>query len=143
MDLGVYPLAWVRAVAGEPLTVISASMRRERRADAAFSATLALPAGVTASVAANMAAPRRAALVITGSTGVIRLDNALSQTAGQVLHVTTAVGETCHDLDGLGTFDAQLGAVIATLCDGMPFPLAAGDPLASMKAIAMVRARAG
>ena len=140
MDLGVYPLAWVRAVAGEPLAVTSASMRCERRADAAFAATLALPGGVTARVAADMTAPRRAALVVTGSAGVIRLDNAMSQAPGQRLRVTTAAGETCHELDGPGTFDAQLAAVVATLCDGAPFPLPATDPLASMQAIAMVRA---
>ena len=142
MDLGVYPLAWVRAVAGEPLAVTSASMRRERRADAAFVATLALPGGVTARVAADMTAPRRAALVITGSAGVIRLDNAMSQAPGQFLRVTTAAGETRHPLDGPGTFDAQLGAVVATLCDRAAFPLGMADPLASMRAIAMVRAAA-
>ncbi len=142
MDLGVYPLAWVRAVAGEPIAVTAAAMRRERNADAAFTATLAMPGDVTATVAADMTAPRRADLVITGSAGVIRLDNALSQTKGQVLRVITAAGETCHDLDGPGTFDAQLGAVVATLCDGAAFPLATADPLASMRAIAMVRAAA-
>ena len=143
MDLGVYPLAWVRAVAGEPLTATSAAMRRERGADAAFRATLAMPAGVTATVAADMTAARRASLVITGSNGTIRLDNAMSQAAGQVLHLETAKGKVQHTLDGPSTFEAQLAAIVATLCDGVPFPLAAADPLASMRAIAMVRAAAG
>jgi predicted dehydrogenase len=142
MDLGVYPLAWVRAVAGEPLAVTAASMRRHRNADAAFAATLALSDDVTATVAADMTAPRRATLVITGSAGVIRLDNALSQTPGQVLHITTEDGEHRHDLGGAATFDAQLDAVVATLCDGAAFPLGVTDPLASMRAITMVRAAA-
>ena len=143
MDLGVYPLAWVRAVAGEPLAVTSASMRHERRADAAFTAMIALPNSVTARVAADMTAPRRAALVITGSAGTLRLDNAISQSPGQLLRCTTAAGETQHTLDGPSTFDAQLAAVVATLCDGTPFPLSTADPLASMQAIAMIRAATG
>ena len=142
MDLGVYPLAWVRAVTGEPLSAIHAEMRRERGTDAAFQAILAMPAGVTATVAADMTAPRRATLVVTGSNGQIRLDNAMTQMPGQQLRVIVADGERHHDLDGPTTFDAQLGAVVATLCDGVPFPLANADPLASMRAIAMVRAAA-
>lgn len=142
MDLGVYPLAWVRAVAGDPLAVEAAEMRRLRGADAAFSATLALPGGGVANVAADMTAPRRAELVLTGSNGRILLDNAMSQSAGQTLLVETPAGSITHPLHGASTFAAQLDAVAATLLDGAPFPLAAGDPLASMRAIDMVRARA-
>jgi predicted dehydrogenase len=141
MDLGVYPLAWVRAIAGEPLDVEAATMRRQRGADAAFSATLLLAGGATASVAADMTAPRRAPLTISGSSGRIILANAMAQAAGQFLDVETAAGQVAHPLDGPSTFDAQLAAVAATLIDGAPFPLGAGDPLASMQAIDMVRAR--
>jgi predicted dehydrogenase len=140
MDLGIYPLAWTRAVAGEPLTVISASMRRLRQSDAAFAARLMMPGGVVATVAADMEAPRRAALTITGSLGSIRLDGALMQQPGQTLVVTNAGGTRTYPLDGPATFDAQLAAVAATLRDGAPFPLAADDPAASMRAIDMVRA---
>jgi predicted dehydrogenase len=143
MDLGVYPLAWVRAIAGEPLRVESATMQRLRGADAAFRAALTLPGGVSATVAADMTAPRRAELIITGSNGRMRLDNAMAQLPGQALVVETAAGSVRHSLDGPSTFAAQLAAVAATLIDGTPFPLAAADPLASMRAIDMVRAAAG
>jgi predicted dehydrogenase len=143
MDLGVYPLAWVRALAGEPLAVTSAQMSRARGADAAFRADLQLGDGVTARVAADMTAPRRAELIITGSEGRIRLDNAMSQTPGQTLQVETAGGITHYPLAGPTTFDAQLEAVAATLLDGAAFPLAADDPVASMRAIDRVRAAAG
>lgn len=142
MDLGVYPLAWVRAIAGEPLTVLSATMTRARGSDAAFQASLQLPRGVTAHVAADMTAPRRAELTITGSRGCIRLDNAMSQQPGQTLSVETPDGTRLHPLDGPSTFEAQLAAVAATLIDGAAFPLAEDDPIASMRAIDMVRAAA-
>ena len=143
MDLGVYPLAWVRAVAGEPLAVSSVALHRERGVDAAFSATLAMPGGAKATVASNMAAPRRAALRVTGSDGWIGLDNAMSQHPGQVVTLTTTTGTTSLPLIGSGTFDAQLAALVATLCDDARFPLAPNDPVASMRAIALVQAAAG
>jgi predicted dehydrogenase len=143
MDLGVYPLAWVRALAGEPLAVTSALMSRARGADAAFRADLQRGDGVTARVAADMTAPRRAELIITGSEGRIRLDNAMSQTPGQTLQLETGGGMTHYPLAGPTTFDAQLEAVAATLLDGAAFPLAADDPVASMRAIDRVRAAAG
>jgi predicted dehydrogenase len=142
MDLGVYPLAWVRAIAGEPLAVTAATMRRRRGADAAFAATLRLAEGVTAQVAADMTAPRRARLTVTGRNGRMILENAMAQTDGQALIVETPAGRVAHALDGPSTFDAQLAAVAATLLDGTAFPLAAADPLASMQAIDMVRAAA-
>ena len=63
MDLGVYPLTWVRAVAGEPVAAHEVQFHRQRRADAAFSARLTLPGGVDAHVAADMAAPDRKSVV--------------------------------------------------------------------------------
>lgn len=143
MDLGVYPLAWVRAFAGEPQSVLSATMTRARGSDAAFRARLQMPGGVVATVAADMTAPRRAELTVTGSKGCIRLDNAMSQAPGQTLRVETASGTDLHPLDGPSTFDAQLMAIAGTLLDGAAFPLAANDPIASMQAIDMVRAAAG
>jgi predicted dehydrogenase len=142
MDLGVYPLAWVRAIAGEPQAVLSATMTRARGSDAAFQARLQMRGGVVASVAADMTAPRRADLAVTGSKGSIWLDNAMSQTPGQALRIETTSGSVLHPLDGPTTFDAQLAAVVATLLDGAAFPLAPDDPVASMRAIDMVRAAA-
>lgn len=142
MDLGIYPLAWVRAVAGEPLWVKTASMRCLRNADAAVTATLVMPGGVTARIAADMTAPRRASLTVTGSAGTLHVDNPLAPQLGHRVIVTTAAGTTEQVADGPGTYDAQLAAVIAHIRDGAPWPLAAGDPLASMRAIELVRSAA-
>lgn len=143
MDLGIYPLAWVRAIAGEPLAVTRATMRRHRNADAAFTAALALAGGVTATVSADMTAPRRALLVLTGSAGTLTIDNPLAPQLGHSITLTTAAGRETFQAVGPGTYDAQLAALVATLRDGAAFPLANTDPLASMRAIAMVRAAAG
>jgi predicted dehydrogenase len=142
MDLGIYPLAWARAVAGEPVAVNSAWLRQVRGSDAAFGAELMMPHGVTATVAADMTAPRRARLVITGSAGRIIVENPLMPQLGHSIVLETAAGSETLVIDGLGTFDAQLAAVASTLLDGAVFPLAPDEPAASMRAIDMVRAAA-
>jgi len=150
MDLGIYPLAWVRAVAGEPLAATGATMARQRGsdarqrgADARFAATLSLPGGVIATVAADMTAPRRAQLLITGDTGRLVIDNPLAPQLGHAITLTTIAGTETFRAGGPGSYDAQLAAVVATLRDGAAFPLAADDALQSMRAIALVRAAAG
>jgi predicted dehydrogenase len=142
MDLGVYPLAWARAIAGEPVSVANASMRRQRGADAAFVANLILPGGVIARVAADMTASFRARLAITGAVGTLVVDNPLAPQHGHRITLTTEAGTEPHHADGPGSYDAQLAAVTACLLDGADWPLPAGDPLASMRAIDMVRAAA-
>ncbi len=146
MDLGVYPLAWVRAIAGEPLAVTAAQFRQERGADAAFSADLMLAGGVTAHVASDMAGPVKAQMVVTGSLGTLRIDNPLAPQRGHELVLTTSAGTESFSAPGSqgypGSYDAQLAAVAATLLDGAAFPLAADDPLWSMRAIDAVRAAA-
>jgi predicted dehydrogenase len=142
MDLGVYPLAWVRAIAGEPLAVTAAQFRHERGADAAFSADLLLADGVTAHVASDMAGPVKAQMTVTGSLGTLSIDNPLAPQRGHALVLTTAAGAQSFSAPGPGSYDAQLAAVAATLLDGAVFPLAADDPLWSMRAIDAVRAAA-
>ncbi len=143
MDLGIYPLAWVRAVAGEPLAASGATMARQRGADARFAAMLSLPGGVIATVAADMTAPRRAQLVITGDMGRLIIDNPLAPQLGHAITLNTIAGSETFRAEGPGSYDAQLAAVVATLRDGAAFPLPADDPVKSMRAIALVRAAAG
>jgi predicted dehydrogenase len=140
MDLGIYPLAWVRRIAGEPLAVTAATMRRERSADAAVTASLSLPGGVTARISADMTAPRRARLTITGIGGALIVDNPLAPQLGHHVTYVSGQGSEVFTATGPGSYDVQLAAVIATLRHGAPFPLPADDPRASMRAIDMVRA---
>lgn len=139
MDLGVYPLAWVRGVAGEPLGVDWAGQTRQRSADAGFAARLALPGGISAHVAADMTAPRQARLTIVGRDGSISVTNPMTVRPGDDIWLITRSGAEPHRVAGPATFDAQLAAVVATIRDGTPFPLPANDPLHSMQAIDLVR----
>ncbi|WP_017666737.1 Gfo/Idh/MocA family oxidoreductase [Sandarakinorhabdus sp. AAP62] len=141
MDLGVYPLTWVRAIAGEPLAVIAAQFRQQRAADAAFCAHLAMPGGVIAVVRADMAAPFGAELVITGRDGRIIVDNPLApQRGGHAIRLEQAAGTSVLTSPAdPGSYDVQLAAFVAHVTGGAPWPLPTDDPLRSMQAIDLVR----
>ncbi len=142
MDLGVYPLAWVRAIAGEPIAVATATRRFARGTDAAFAATLIMPGGVAATISSDMLAPINARLGIAGQNGTLTIDNPIAPQRGHRITLTTANGGESFIADGPSSYAAQLAAVAATLLDGTAFPLPAGDPLASMRAIDAVRTAA-
>ena len=144
MDLGVYPLSWVRAVAGEPLAASAVAFRRERAADAAFRARLALPGGVSAQVAADMAAPFAAQMIIHGRDGRLIVENPLApQRGGHGITLVTAAGTTQLPSPAEpGSYDAQLAAFIAHVGTAAPWPLPGDDPLRSMQAIDCIRAAA-
>jgi predicted dehydrogenase len=141
MDLGVYPLTWVRAIAGEPIAAHAVQLRRERGADAAFSARLSLPGGITAHVSADMAAPFGAHISITGRDGRLCIDNPLApQRGGHAIALETAASTRALDSPAApGSYDAQLAAFVAHVNTGTPWRLPADDPLRSMRAIDMVR----
>lgn len=142
MDLGVYPLAWVRNLLGEDFAVESAIMRGDG-ADASTQATLRFAAGAVATIDARMDAEAIAAtLAIEGDGGRIDVVNPLAPQMGCRLRVETSGGARDEAVDGPGTFDAQLAAVCATLLDGAPWPLPADDYVRSMRAIDAVRAAA-
>lgn len=144
MDLGVYPLTWVRAIAGEPVAAHDVQFRRQRGADGAFSARLLMPGGLEAHVAADMAAPFGAQLVITGQNGRLVVDNPLApQRGGHAITLETGAGT--HALSSPaqpGSYDTQLAAFVAHVGGRAPWPLPADDPLHSMQAIDLVRSAA-
>ncbi|WP_353215969.1 Gfo/Idh/MocA family oxidoreductase [Sandarakinorhabdus sp.] len=142
MDLGVYPLAWVRTIAGEPIAVSRAELARERGADARFAAHLVLPGGITAHVAADMTGARQARLTIIGSAGSIIVQNPMSVREGEDILLITSAGLERHPVAGPATFSAQLAAFITHLSGKAPWPLPADDPLRSMQAIDLVRSAA-
>jgi predicted dehydrogenase len=143
MDLGCYPLQWVRVVAGEEPVVRSARMEIVEGVDAACEAALEFPSGATSRVACSMTSDGFTALLnVDGSKGSLRVVNPLAPHFGHVLEIQVDGQERKETLEGPTTFAAQLDAVAATLLDGAPFPLAADDPIKSMAAIDAVRAAA-
>jgi predicted dehydrogenase len=145
MDLGVYPLAWFRALFGEAFDVLGASAEWRNDVDAATQATLRFANGVEASLRSSMNVERPVSrLVIEGARG--RVDF-LSFVHPQFGPGVTLVRDGVEHLEtfGAGTtsFGEQLAHVRDTVLDGAPFPLAENDFVRSMQAIEKVKAAIG
>jgi predicted dehydrogenase len=141
MDLGVYPLAWLRRLAGETFVVDSVNGDLRGDIDASFMARLTFAGEVTAEIRCSMmvAAPR-ARLTLDGKAGRIEVINPIVPQLGHSLRLEAGTTRQTETVPGPTTFAAQLAAVRAAVVDGAPFPFAADDFVRSMQAIESVRA---
>lgn len=142
MDLGVYPLAWCRRLAGDRFTGTEARAAMRSGVDAQFEASLLFADGMTAVVRSSMVVDKPVArLFIEGEAGSIEVENPLAPQRGHVLRLTTDGRTTTEVVPGPTTYEAQLSSLRATLIDGAPFPVPPDDYVRSMEAIEAVRAR--
>ena len=140
MDLGVYPLAWVRRICGEDFTVQTAQAKMRGDVDASFSATLRFGDRVTATVASSMTSDHAAAyLFLSGERGSIMVQNPLAPQLGHALTITVDGEDRTETLDGPSTYVAQLAAVRAAILDEASFPFPADDFVRSMQALDSIR----
>ena len=141
MDLGVYPLAWVRRICGEDFIVEIAEAKLRGDVDASFSAKLRFEGGTTAIVSSSMTPDRPTAMLhLQGERGHIIVNNPLAPQLGHTLTITVDGNSHTETLGGPSTYEAQLAAVRDAVlgADFHPFP--ADDFVRSMKAIDRVRA---
>lgn len=142
MDLGVYPLAFVRRLLGEDFAVEHAAAVLRGDVDQSFEARLRFADGAVAEVSASFAAPLAAGLSIAGDRGTIFAENPVVPHRGHRLRVASGGTEREEHLAGPSSWTAQLGALCDTLLDGAPFALPEDDFVHSMEAIERIR-RAG
>jgi len=142
MDMGVYPLAWCRHLAGEPLHATRVATQVWGEVDSRFEATLEFRGGVTAEIACDLrTAGYSAHLAVEGDAGELQVDNPLAPQRGHSLAIRTASGSRTETIDGITSYEAQLEAIRATILHGAPFALEPDDYVRSMAAIELVRAR--
>ncbi len=140
MDVGVYPLAFVRRLLGEDFTVAEALAILRGDTDEAFRARLVFARGVVAEVSASFVSPFAASLAIEGERGTIEVTNPVVPHLEHRLRIEVG-GKTAEErFDGETSWTAQLHALCDTLIDGAPFALPEDDFVHSMVAIERVRA---
>ena len=138
MDLGCYPLQWVRFAVGEEPTVDSATMVQGRpNVDIETSIELSFPGGVRGSVVTKMSQGTELAfwLRVVGTDGELFARNPLAPHAGNELVVRTATGETSEEVAGRTTYHYQLEAFRDAIRLGQPFPTGGSDSIAMMELI--------
>ncbi len=147
MDLGCYPVHWLRTLIGEEPEIVSAQMKGDQPGvDVETRAQLKFPSGVDGRVSCNMGqgASFAALLKITGSEGALEMFNPLAPFRGYRIDVTSAAGKrTLPETRGETTYAYQLAHVLDVIA-GRTMPITGGaDALANMKAIDAVYLKAG
>lgn len=114
MDLGCYPIHWIRTIAGQEPEVTSASaVPNPLGADETIEAHLRFPSGATARVYASMAADSFAAsLVVRCTRGTIEVDNPVLPHLGHSVRTVIDGVAATQTVAGGETYDHQLDALV-------------------------------
>lgn len=146
MDLGCYPIHWVRDLCGEP-TVVSATATRDTDdplIDADLTMQLAFPNGATGTVGSSMIAESNSIeLRVTGSAGELIAANPMAPQNGNMLTVTTAAGTTSGPIEAGVSYDHMLRAFVDHVQHGTDFPTRGADSIANMAVIDAAYVAAG
>jgi predicted dehydrogenase len=146
MDLGCYPVHWLRSFTGEEPAVSSAHVTTgPAGADEITEARLAFPSGITARVETSMA-PGVALeqwLEVEGSAGTLKVTGMVFPSRGHSLTETVDGLPRVFTVGGAETYDHQLAAVVQGLRSGAVLPTEGSDPVANMAAIDAIYAAAG
>jgi predicted dehydrogenase len=146
MDLGCYPVHWLRhLVDGEPTVASARATENPLGADLTVEAVLRSETGVSLELAASMVegVPLESSLVVEGTRGRLAVDNlvfpahghAIEQEIDGVLRVSTVAGDE--------TYDHQLDAVVRGIASGEQLPTEGADSIANMRVIDEIYAAAG
>ncbi|AXE63408.1 hypothetical protein BBF93_03625 [Hyphomonas sp. CACIAM 19H1] len=138
MDLGCYPLHWLRTVAGSEPRLISARMEEGAAGiDLVTEAELEFPGGVPARLRTSMKPDQKikAFLAIKGSEGILRATNPIHPSRGNAISIQRGRDVTRYSVDGETTYDYQLAHVLDVIA-GRATPLTGGaDAVANMAMI--------
>ena len=148
MDLGCYPVHWVRTLMGAEPEVLEADGRRgDSGVDIEMRATLGFPGGVRATIATSMAADlppgHRSNLTVEGQRGRIEVINPLSPHVSHSLTVETEDGSRTGTVPGQSTYHHQLKHVIAVLRGEAEALTGGDDAVGNMQCIQGIFERAG
>lgn len=147
MDLGCYPLHFVRSVVGEEPEIVSAEARPsdDPRLDEALTAVLRFPSGVTGTIASSLLEDEEVqAATVTGTIGRLDVEGFVKPQGGNRLTLTTPEGTSEIEVPELPTsYAEQLAAFVAAVRDGGPVLTDPADSVATMTAIDAMYTAAG
>ena len=144
MDLGCYPIQWVRFAAGSDPDVVSAeAVCPVPEIDGSLVAELRWPSGLTGSIGSSMIAEgsgRVAYLKVTGEHGTMMANNPLAPQVADVfgeavITVDTADGTDRYVAERSTTYFHQLVAFRDAIDDGVEFPTTADDGVRNMEIV--------
>ena len=136
MDLGCYCIQWVRWVVGsDPRVTAGRAEATPDGVDIWLEAELEWESGVVGSIRSSMAEDREATLVVTGSAGVMRVDNPTAPQGGSSVTVERDGSAETHSVDRSSTYTHQLVAFRDAVLHAKPFPTTADDAVRNMEIV--------
>lgn len=146
MDLGCYPLHWMRQVAGsEPRVLNARAEQGARHVDVVMQAELAFPGGLTGHMLTSMAdhEPFNTFLRVEGDKGTLLVTNPLAPQNGHDLQLTFG-GKTTHEtVEGRASYRHQLVEFVDAVHTKKALPTMGDDAINNMKLIDSVYRAAG
>tara|TARA_R110002072_G_scaffold1369_2_gene11201 strand:+ start:8344 stop:9324 length:981 start_codon:yes stop_codon:yes gene_type:complete len=122
MDIGCYPISWVRHISGqEPTDVIANAVVGPKDVDMMLEASMTLPGGISAKILGDMRPNGKfqADIVVTGTLGTMKVRNPLAPQMGHRL--TIEIGGERQDLsfDRRPSYSYQLDAFLQAIETGI------------------------
>ena len=146
MDMGCYPLSWLRHFTGEEPDVVSASaVEGPPDVDLQLVAELAFPSGATGRASGSMMKGERfrADLVVEGAEGKLTVRNPLVPHLGHEIKLEAGGEATTETRTKRTTYDFQLDAFVRALGSGERLPTDAADAVKQMRLVDSVYRAAG
>ena len=144
MDLGCYPVHWLRALAGEEPTVTAAhGVANPSGADSSMTAEFLFPSGTVGRVVCEMGDTNGNVLRFEGANGRAEIVNPVFAAHGHSIRSWIDGVPRSETVAGQETYDHQLRAVELALVSGAPLPTEGHDPIGNMTTIDAIYAAAG
>lgn len=121
MDIGCYPLSWIRHLLDEePVDVSAEAIVGPPEVDLVMDTELTFASGVTASTSGDMreGIKFKAELRVVGDKGELLVNNPLAPQLGHSLHLKVGDQETVETLDRRPTYSYQLDAFLDAVENG-------------------------
>jgi len=138
MDIGCYPVSWVRhLMASEPDVVTASAVTDPANVDVEMTAELCFKNGPTAGITGSMQADQKfkAEIVVTGLAGRMTIKNPLVPQLGHELIIDVEGTSKSLTFTRKPTYQFQLEAFVAAIQDGAPLWTDADDGAKQMAVI--------
>jgi predicted dehydrogenase len=136
MDLGCYCIQWVRWIAGsDPRVIAGRAEATEDGVDIWLEADFEWESGVVGSIRSSMVDDREATLVVTGSEGVLTVDNPTAPQGGSTITLERNGTLETHPVERSTTYFHQLAAFRDAVFHAKPFPTTAEDAVRNMEVV--------
>ncbi len=147
MDLGCYPVQWLKWAFGDGAVVTSAAaVCPEPLVDGRITARLEWPSGVTGDLSSSMIEPdgrKDISLTITGTKGTMVALNPLAPQRGATIDVVTTTEARHIDVVSTATYAHQLDAFVTAVSTGVPPVTSGNDSIETMRIIDEIYTAAG